>query len=125
MSLSLAQDWVPRPLPPNVVVGRNSWIYSSFAFLHYSSQRPCGVRIGSDSGVYHGSFFELGPEGEVEIGNYCTLVGAIVSTNRRVVIEDYAFLAHEVVLADHFAATTVHGGAPSAQGPANPLRQDR
>jgi acetyltransferase-like isoleucine patch superfamily enzyme len=39
----------------------------------------------------------------VEIGNYCTLVGAIINTNHRVVIQDFAFLAHEVVLADSFA----------------------
>ena len=67
--------------------------------------------IGNDSGVYNGSFFDLGPEGEVEIGNYCTLVGAIICSNRRIVIHDYVFIAHEVTLADNafgvpFAATS-------------------
>jgi acetyltransferase-like isoleucine patch superfamily enzyme len=61
--------------------------------------------VGHDSGIYHGTFFDLGPDGEVEIGNYCTLVGAIISTNSLVIIGDYTFLAHEVVLADSFAAT--------------------
>jgi acetyltransferase-like isoleucine patch superfamily enzyme len=101
----LPHDWFPRPLPDNVKIGERSWCYSSFAFLHYASRRPCGVRVGQDSGIYHGTFFDLGPDGEVEIGNYCTLVGAIISTNSRMVISDYAFLAHEVVLADSFAAT--------------------
>jgi acetyltransferase-like isoleucine patch superfamily enzyme len=100
----LEHDWFPQPLPDNVEIGQRSWCYSSFAFLHYRSRRPCGLRVGSDSGIYHGTFFELGPEGEVEIGNYATLVGAIISTNSRVDIGDYAFLAHEVVLADSFAA---------------------
>jgi acetyltransferase-like isoleucine patch superfamily enzyme len=62
------------------------------------------VHIGHDSGIYNGTFFDLGPDGEVEIGNYATLVGAIISTNARVTIGDHAFLAHEVVLADSFAA---------------------
>jgi acetyltransferase-like isoleucine patch superfamily enzyme len=62
------------------------------------------VRIGRHTGVYHGCFFELGPSGEVDIGNYCTLVGAIINTNARVEIHDYVFLAHEVVIADDFAA---------------------
>ena len=101
---TLPHDWFPRPLPDNVVIGERSWCYSSFAFLHYRSRRPCGVRVGSDSGIYNGTFFDLGPDGEVEIGNFATLVGAIISTNSRVVIGDYAFLAHEVVLADSFAA---------------------
>ena len=107
----LSHDWFPRPLPANVVLGERSWCYSSYAFLHYHSRRPCGVRVGNDSGIYHGTFFELGPDGEVEIGNYATLVGAIISTNARVVIGDYAFLAHEVVLADSFVA-----GPPSRSG---------
>jgi acetyltransferase-like isoleucine patch superfamily enzyme len=104
-AVHLPHDWFPRPLPPNVVLGERSWCYSSFAFLHYQSRRQCGVRIGCDSGIYNGTFFDLGPDGEVEIGNFTTLVGVIISTNSRVVIGDYTFLAHEVVLADSFAAT--------------------
>jgi acetyltransferase-like isoleucine patch superfamily enzyme len=100
----LPHDWFPKALPSNVALGERSWCYSSFAFLHYRSRRPRGATVGHDTGIYHGSFFDLGPEGEVEIGNFCTLVGAIISTNARVVIGDYAFLAHEVVLADSFAA---------------------
>ena len=100
----LAHDWFPRPLPENVTLGEGSWCYSSFAFLHYASRRPRGVRVGKHSGLYHGTFFDLGPEGEVEIGDYCTLVGVIIATNSRIVIADCAFLAHEVVLADSFAS---------------------
>jgi len=101
---SLPHDWFPTPLPSNVVIGERSWCYSSYAFLHYKSERPTGVCVGHDSGIYHGTFFNLGPGGEVEIGNFATLVGAIISTNSRVVIGNYAFLAHEVVLADSFSS---------------------
>jgi acetyltransferase-like isoleucine patch superfamily enzyme len=107
----LAHDWFPRPLPANVILGERSWCYSSFCCLHQRSQRACAVRIGHDTGIYHGTFFDLGPQGEVEIGNYCTLVGPIISTNSRVEIRDYAFLAHEVVVADSFAAIP-----PAARG---------
>jgi acetyltransferase-like isoleucine patch superfamily enzyme len=100
----LPHDWFPQPLPPNVIMGERSWCYSSFSCLHYRSRRSCGVRIGHDSGIYAGSFFDLGPEGEVDIGNFVTLVGVIICSNSRVVIRDFAFLAHEVVLADQFAA---------------------
>jgi acetyltransferase-like isoleucine patch superfamily enzyme len=114
VTTGLAHDWFPRPLPANVVLGERCWLYSTFAFLHYRSRRPCGVRVGADSGVYHGSFFDLGPDGEVEIGRFCTLVGALIACNSRVVIGDYVFIAHEVTLADGFAATP--GGAAGGAG---------
>jgi len=100
---SLIHDWFPRPLPAGVEIGPRSWLYSAFAFLHCQSLRPVPVRIGSDSGIYLGTHFELGPGGEIAVGNFCTIVGAIIRTDQRVVIEDYAFIAHEVVLADRFA----------------------
>src|SRR3569832_620078 len=102
-STLLPHDWFGIPLPPYVRLGEGSWLYSSFSFLHFRSERPCGLRVGRNSGIYSGTFFNLGPEGEVEIGDYCTLVGVILSTTRRVVIEDYALFAHEVVIADCFA----------------------
>jgi acetyltransferase-like isoleucine patch superfamily enzyme len=100
----LANDWWPKPLPPNVAIGEASSLYSSFAFEHYHSKRPCGLRVGHDSGIYDSTFFNLGPEGEVQIGDYCTLVGPIISSNGRVVIGDYALISYEVVIADSFAA---------------------
>jgi acetyltransferase-like isoleucine patch superfamily enzyme len=96
----LEHDWFPRPLPESVIAGDRSWIYSSFAFLHCRTNRPEAVRIGRDTGIYHGTFFELGPDADVTIGDYCALVGAIICTNGRVRIGDYTFIAHEVVFAD-------------------------
>jgi acetyltransferase-like isoleucine patch superfamily enzyme len=116
-AVALPHDWFPRPLPENVSLGARSWCYSAFSCAHYRSGRPGGVRVGNDSGIYHGTFFDLGPEGEVEIGSYCALVGAIIATNGRVVIGDYCFLAHEVVIADGFAAVPGGDASASVGGP--------
>ena len=116
----LGHDWFDRPVPGNVRIGEGSWLYSAYAFLHSRSERPCAVSIGRNTGVYHGSFFDLGPRGEVSIGDYCTLVGVVIAGNARVVIGSYAFLAHEVVIADHFAAAPwrgLAGPAPAADAP--------
>jgi acetyltransferase-like isoleucine patch superfamily enzyme len=104
-SSRLPHDWFPQPLPGNVQIGAKSWLYSSFAFVHYRSQSVCGVRIGNNSGIYNGTFFDLDVNGEVLIGDYCTLVGAVIATRGRVVIDDYVFISHEVTIADHFTAT--------------------
>lgn len=100
MSTKLEHDWYPEPLPANVSIGERCWVYSSFAFLHYQSRRERGVAIGHDTGVYNGTFFDLGPDGSVEVGDYSTLVGAIINSNAPVKIGNYVFVAHEVVIAD-------------------------
>jgi len=71
------------------------------------------VRVGRSSGVYDG-FFDLGPDGRVEIGDYCTLVDVIVATNGAVKIADYCFLAHDVTLAGHAFAAPSAPAAPDA-----------
>jgi acetyltransferase-like isoleucine patch superfamily enzyme len=96
----LAHDWFSQPLPTNVRLGERTWLYSSYAFSHYRSRASIGLHVGADTGLYHGTFFDLGPDAEVEIGNYCSLVGVIFATNGRVSIGDYTFISHEVVVAD-------------------------
>ncbi|BET67563.1 hypothetical protein ASA1KI_24810 [Opitutales bacterium ASA1] len=115
----LEHDWFPRPLPPCASVGERSWIYSSFAFVHCAPLERGAVRIGADTGVYNGTFFDLAPGAHVEIGDFCTLVGAIVRTSGLVSIGDYTFIAHEVVFADD-----AHAAPPRADEPA-PTREAR
>ncbi len=100
---SLPHDWFDRPLPVGVRLGERSWLYSSFAFLHCKSRQPSPVAAGRDSGIYNGTFFDLGPRGTVILGNHCSIVGAIFCTNRRIKIGNFVFISHEVVLADEDA----------------------
>lgn len=58
------------------------------------------MRIGSDTGVYLGTMFNLGREAECTIGDFGTIVGPIISTSSSVTIGDYAFISYHVVLAD-------------------------
>jgi acetyltransferase-like isoleucine patch superfamily enzyme len=110
--LYLSHDWYPLEIPRNVEIGEGSWLYSSFTFIHFQSEKELAVRIGKSSGIYNGSFFDLGPQGEVEIGNYSTLVGAIICSNKKILIGDYVFIAHEVVIADGYVAAPLHFESP-------------
>ena len=113
----LLHDWFPQPLPENVELGERSWLYSSYAFAHYRSRRALGLQVGHDSGLYNGTILDLGPDGEVTVGDYCTIVRAIITGNVRVEIGDYVFIAHEVVIADHFAATPPDAPGVEPRGP--------
>lgn len=95
----LPHDWFDKPLPANCKLGDRASLYSSFAFVHCQSQ--ASITIGEDTGLYNGTFFDLGPNAQIRIGRFCTVVGAIFSTRRTIVIGDYVFISHEVVLADH------------------------
>ena len=100
MSATLPHDWFGEPVPPNCRLGERSWLYSSFAFRHFRSEQPSAVVVEDDAGVYNGTFFDLGADARVSIGRYCSIVGAIFSTNHCISIGDYVFISHEVVLAD-------------------------
>ncbi len=101
----LAHDWLDEPLPANVVIGEGSWVYSAFAFLHCRASGRWVSASASTPASTTGTFFDLGPDGEVDVGDYCSIVGADHQDRRRVSIGDYAFIAHEVVIADDaFAA---------------------
>lgn len=96
----LEHDWFHADLPDNVVLGRGSWLWSSYVFLHYRSCHPEGVQIGCDTGIYDRTFFDLGPNGSIRIGDFTTIVGAIIRSDGPVEIGDYCLIAHEVVLSD-------------------------
>jgi acetyltransferase-like isoleucine patch superfamily enzyme len=102
--LTLPNEWFPDEVPANVEIGAASYLHSSFAFRHYRSVRECGVRIGAHSSIYEASFFELGPDGELEIGDYTHLWGAIISSNSKVSIGSFVFVSGEAFIADSFAA---------------------
>ena len=118
--MHLAHDWYPQPLPENVQIGEGSWLHSSFSFSHFCSRRQPAVWIGKSCGVYKGSFFDLGPEGEFELGDFSTLVGVIVATNGHVRIGNYCFLAHEVLIADESVAAPFCRRHPEAEAPESP-----
>ena len=97
---AIAHDWYPSHVPDGVVLGERTWVYSSIAFIHHRSVRRPSVWVGNDSGIYRGTYFDLGAQGEVRLGNYTSMIGAVISTGGRVVIGDYVFIGYGTVLAD-------------------------
>jgi acetyltransferase-like isoleucine patch superfamily enzyme len=97
-------EWFPRALPENVEFGPWTTLWSSFAFLHCRSEAECAVRVGRHTGIYWGTFFELGPRGQVEIGDYSSLASPVFATNGRVSIGSHVLISYDTFIADSFAA---------------------
>lgn len=119
--MRLEHDWLPFDLPDNVELGTGVFLYSTFAFRHYRSDRPCGVRVGHDSAIYEASMFDLGPAGEVELGDYCLVNSTHFVANSRIEIGSYTYLSSEVYLCDSTAPVTPNDAAyavePSPDAP--------
>jgi len=127
MAHTIPGDWFPRASPEGLTLGERSFLVSAYAFLHCVPNGNNTVTIGDDTGIYHGTFFELAPDARVSIGKFCTLVGAIIRAEREVTIGDYVFIAHEVVISDceHAARGSVRPSRhrlPPGNGEPRPVR---
>src|SRR5581483_2965534 len=108
----------PGELPDNVAVGDGAYVHSSYSFHHYRSRRPCGVRLGAGSSAYEDASFELGPSGEVDVGDCTMLFGGKFCTNARIVVGSYTLISYETYIADDFTAVPPGDPAyPSSAGP--------
>lgn len=120
--MRLDHDWYDADLPPGVVLGPRSWVYSSYAFLHCRSAVERSVVIGADAGVYDGTMFELGPAASVEIGAFSSIVAAVLRLDGRLVVEDHALVSWDVVITDLDQEAVAPAGAlPSRPATAGPM----
>ena len=118
----MSRPWLPEydlelPVPDNVEIGHGSQIFSAWAFAHYRSTRPCGLRMGRNSALWNLTMLDLGPDGELEVGDYSTLLDVTVATNGSVRVGDYSMVGHQVVLAGGPAPIPPEPDAPAAERP--------
>jgi acetyltransferase-like isoleucine patch superfamily enzyme len=136
---SLAWDWYPGTVPPNVALHSKAYLETSYSFLHFRSAAARAVRIGEGATVYLGTMFDVGPRGRVEIGKFALVNGAWIICDGLVEIGDYALLSWNVVLMDSYrlpfepaarrrllkAAAADHQLHPISSGPARPIKIGR
>lgn len=108
-------DWYPGGVPENAVFGPNCWMPTSYCFRRFRSRRTRGLRVGANTSIGAASVFDIGPDGEVEIGATCNIVGATFATNGRIVLGDHVLVSIDVVFADRPVALA---GPPRSSAPA-------
>ena len=100
--------WSSAALPTNVRVGRNTLITAAYAFKRFLSKQPDALNIG-ESSTMDGVHFAIGPEGRVQIGNFCYFTNAVLLCELELRIGNYVVIGWNTTIAD----TDFHPLAPA------------
>jgi carbonic anhydrase/acetyltransferase-like protein (isoleucine patch superfamily) len=98
----LSRDWYGGQIPDNVVLDETTYIETAFSFYLYRSEQPVGVRIGRGASTYLGTMFDVGPRGQVVVGEYTLVHGARIICDAEINIGDYCLISWNVVLMDTY-----------------------
>lgn len=100
----LQGDWYDGVVPANVALAKTAHLETAYSFLLYRSRVKDAVRIGRGSSVYIGVMFDVGPRGQVHIGNYSLINGAWFICDQKIEIGDHALISWNVVFMDNYRA---------------------
>ena len=93
-------DWYSGGIPPNVRLGENVYLDTSYGFGAFHSEREIGFSLGESSGIYDRASFVVGSDGAVQVGAYTVLNGTMIICNESVIIGSHCLLAWGSVITD-------------------------
>ena len=99
---TLPWDWYPGTIPENAVIDETAYLETTFSFHLYRSEASPGVRMAKGASAYLGTMFDVGPKGNVTLGEYALVHGARIVCDNRVEIGDYALISWEVLVMDTY-----------------------
>jgi acetyltransferase-like isoleucine patch superfamily enzyme len=95
-------DWHPGTIPNNVEMADSCLIETSYSFVPYRSEVPCGLRMARGAGIYTGTTLDVGPRGRVSLGE-CAIVTAVqIVCDTEIEIGAYALISWNVILMDSY-----------------------
>jgi len=99
---TLPWDWYAGTIPENALIDETAYLETTFSFSCYRSQVPVGVQMGRGASAYLGTMFDVGPRGQVSVGEYALLNGARLICDAQIEIGDYCLISWNVVLMDTY-----------------------
>lgn len=93
-------DWDYRTLPASVTLGPGCFLERKASFLRYRSAQPVGLSLGANVTVYTWTEFNIEPTGSVDVGDDCTLVGAIFMCADHIRLGNRVVVSYHVTIAD-------------------------
>ena len=90
----------PVHVPPNVSLGEDSFIEDEGSFERFFSVRDPGLVLGDRVKAYAWTRFSVEPQGIVEVGHDCLLVGALFMCADRITLGSDVLVSYYVTIAD-------------------------
>lgn len=97
-------DWIDRSLPPNLEIAATAYVESASAFMAFRSTRRPGLKLAHGAGAYGSTNFAVGPEGEVDVGEFTCLNGCELICEERIEIGAHGLISWGVVITDCWGA---------------------
>jgi len=99
---TLPGDWWPGTLPDNLAIDPAAHIESTFSFQRWRSRLPVGLRMGPGAALYGGTILDVGPRGQVILGDYAMVTSARIVCDSEVEVGAYSLISWDVVLLDSY-----------------------
>lgn len=97
-SVSPTKSHLPKDFPANACIGENT-VISSATFRRYRSELERGLVIGEHC-TMDGVHFSTGPNGQIEVGDYCYFTNSLLLCEQQIKIGNYVVLGWNATIAD-------------------------
>ena len=102
-SVRLPHDWYPGSIPPNIDICHTAYLSTSYNFNAYYSNAGVGLRMGRGASLCDMTVLDVGPQGQVSLGDYVHVTGGgRIICDSEVEIGDYALIGWNVVIMDTY-----------------------
>jgi acetyltransferase-like isoleucine patch superfamily enzyme len=98
----LPGDWYAGTIPHNVEIDETAYIETSYSFREYRSEQPAGIKFCRGSSAYKSTMFDVGPKGQVTLGEYALVHGARIICDSEILIGDFTLISWNVLLMDTY-----------------------
>ena len=102
----LEWDWFAGTVPENVVLDNTTYVETTYSFQLFRSGRPDALRLGRGSSIYLGVMFDLGPSGQMRVGDFTLMNGSRIICDGAITIGDYCLISWNTVLMDTYRVPT-------------------
>jgi acetyltransferase-like isoleucine patch superfamily enzyme len=93
-------EWDYASLKDNIVLGEGCYLESRGSFGEFRSRRDPGLVLGRGVQVHAWTSFNVAPEGFIEIGDDCVLVGAGFHSRERITVGRGVVISYNVFIFD-------------------------
>ena len=95
----IKDDWFQKPIPPNIIVGNETFVDSAFCFRYFFSKLKVGLTIG-DNNLVWGASFATEANGVINIGDNCIIDTASIVCVGKIVIGNNVVISRGATIVD-------------------------